>query len=110
MIENRGIFILASAFLGKVIDWLNVKVNLSLKLCFFVGIGFACINIFHVSNVFEFQTGFSDLSKVEKQILLAKNQYYYYYQVIIDEKETDKGLHKLFFDNTTGEKGERGFS
>uniref|UniRef100_A0A336KN49 CSON013616 protein n=1 Tax=Culicoides sonorensis TaxID=179676 RepID=A0A336KN49_CULSO len=80
MIENRLVFILSSAL---------------------IGIGLACIHIFHVSNVFEFQTGFSELSKIERYLIFAKDQYFYYYKTIVEDREFDSGLNRVLFDNMT---------
>lgn len=114
MIESRALFILSSALLGKylrvcvcakagslidhVIDWIFHL--------HFSGVGLACIHIFHVSNVFERQTGYSDLSKIERQILIGQNQYYYYYQMMVMQRDFDRGLNKVLFDNTTGKSGQ----
>ncbi|XP_063706068.1 C-mannosyltransferase dpy-19 homolog [Culicoides brevitarsis] len=80
MYESRLVFIISSAL---------------------IGIGLACIHVFHASNVFEFQTGFSELSKIERFLIFSKDQYFYFYKTIVESKEFDTGLNLVLFDNMT---------
>lgn len=54
-----------------------------------------------MSNIFEFQTGFSELTKVERYLIFAKDQYFYFYKTIVENKDFDTGLNLVLFDNMT---------
>lgn len=41
------------------------------------------------------------MTKVERYLIFAKDQYYYYYKTIVEDRDFDAGLNKVLFDNMT---------
>lgn len=63
----------------------------------FTGVGFFLLYIFHIRNVFESRTGFSQLTPLERLSFLRKDDalYFSFYKIIAEEKSFSHGIRKL---------------